>query len=154
MLCQSAFLFFVVSLCSAWQRSKWYQPNQWSQQSGTIGGVLMELNLVYDVARCLSGPNLYTSKAHRFTKCSISAVPNIFNDGIHVTVLVSRAIIRSTSRIQFITTIKSIITLQYSVFISVLTCKIIFQGLDSRGKMIDNIYKYMHSARHFSKGPL
>lgn len=67
------------------------------------------------------------------------AVPNIFNDRIHVTVHVSRAIIRSTSRIQFITTIKSIITLQYAVFINVLTCKIIVQGLDSSGNMIDNI---------------
>lgn len=79
------------------------------KQSGTIGCVLMELNLVYDVACCLSGPILYASTAHR--SLSESTARHSFDDENHITVHVFCAIITSTSIIQFIITIKNVINL-------------------------------------------
>lgn len=69
------------------------------KHSGTIGCVLMELNLVYDVACCLSAAILYASAAHRSLSCkhSESTAQRTFHGGNYISVHVSCAINSSAS---------------------------------------------------------
>lgn len=66
------------------------------KHSGTIGCVLMELNLVYDVACCLSAAILYASAAHRSLSCKHSA-QRTFHDENYISAHVSCAINSSAS---------------------------------------------------------
>lgn len=63
MICRSAFCLSALSATSAFQV---VLTKSMVKQSGTIGCVSMELNLLYDVACCLSRSILFTSTAHRF----------------------------------------------------------------------------------------
>lgn len=108
------------------------------KHSGTIGCVLMELNLVYDAARRLSRPILFAPIAHR-SLSNINALNQQHNAYLVMKIILLFCMFLHCNyhNCSNSTQIKNWCN-KFIIF-SLFKCEIIFQGLDVRGKMIDNI---------------